>query len=133
MEKTSKISISWYLSSVIRFNLRDAFRIYYLGQIVLLEAFKKLCNLFTRFSKEACYTVQSLLLRSMSVRESIHKWILFVYFLLIFFLTSSFYVYKSSFKGFMYSNILLYYYFYSFFQFITLISVITLDLAQVAT
>ena len=90
MGKTSKISISWYLSSVIRFNLRDVFRVYYLGQIVLLEAFKELCNLFTRFSKEACYTVQSLLLRSISARESIHKWMLFIYFLLISFLTSFF-------------------------------------------
>ena len=41
----------WQLS-VIRFDIRDTFRVYHLGWIVLLEALKKLCNLFTRFSKE---------------------------------------------------------------------------------
>ena len=45
------------VSSVIRFDLSGAFRVYYLKWIVLLEALKKLCNLFTRFSKGACYIV----------------------------------------------------------------------------
>ena len=44
-----------------------------------LEAFKKVCNLFTRFSKEAYYTVQGSLFRSVLAREYICKWILFIY------------------------------------------------------
>jgi len=67
------------VSSVIRFDLRDAFRIYHLEWIVSLEAFKEVCNLFTRFSKGACYTVQGSLFRSMLAREHVCKWILFIY------------------------------------------------------